>query len=84
MNVFSDNAKVKLVYIRGTNTPRQEVIYEGSITGFRDNLNVEEFNGFDKRQLFTLVDEDVKILNKMEVINSDSIITDVVYYIGPE
>lgn len=45
---------------------------------------MQVFNGFDIGQHLTLVDEEVKILNKLEVINSDSIITNVIYYVGPE
>lgn len=82
--MFSENAKVKLIYIQDAITSNQEIIYQGDITGFRNNLSVKLFNGFDNGQLFTIVDEDVKILKKLAVKNKDSKITSVTYYAGPE
>lgn len=84
MDVFSKNAKVKLVYIKDSVTSKQEIVYQGDITGFRNNLSVRSFSGFNYCQHFTLIDEEVKILNKIETINTASIITNVVYYVGPE
>lgn len=37
-----------------------------------------------KVSFFTLVDEDVKKLNKVKVINEESTIVNVIYYDGPE
>lgn len=82
MDVFSDDAKVKLIYIQDAVTSRQQVIYQGDITGFRNHLSMKYFNGFDNGQQLTIVD--VKVINKFEALNKDSIITNVIYYVEQE
>lgn len=80
--VFSSDAKVKLVYVQDAS--RDLVIYEGDITGFKDNLSVQKFRGFEYGQSLTIVDEDVEIISVFESVNSDSLIINIVYYAGSE
>lgn len=84
MYAFNEHTKVKLIYISCENLSKQKIIYEGDVTGFRNNLSIKNFQGFEKNQHFTLIDENVKILKKIKHIDSESIISNVIYYAGPD